>query len=87
MVDLVGIDVFLSDIATISPRHNNLGYNQGSGVGGYTPLAGKILNIPPLRILEKYTPPPSAALRAAAIFFGQNSKIRVQIDRRYFGGK
>ena len=49
---------------------------QGSGIGGrgYTPLAGKILNIPPPEDLEKNIPP-SAAQSAAAIFLGLNSKI------------
>ena len=47
------------------------------GVGGYTPLAGKILNIPPLRILEKYTPLGGAKRRPH--FFGRNSKINVNL--------
>ena len=37
---------------------NRCAYVQGSGIGGggYTPLAGKILNIPLWEFWEKYTP-------------------------------
>ena len=53
---------------------------QGLGIGGrgVYPLARKILKIPPLRILKKYTPPPRRR-EAPSPFFGQNSKINVNL--------
>ena len=48
--------------------------NRGVG-GGIPPLAEKILKIPPLRIWKKYTPPPSAARSAAAIFLAKFWKL------------
>ena len=54
--------------------------NQGSGIGGYTPLAGKILKIPPPpEDLEKIYPPPLGGAKRRRHFFGQILEINVNL--------